>query len=136
MLYYRLFLFVILAAVLGLIFLQSQLEANLIWVASRYLAQLSTGISATVPPNPINNWVQQLKEKEVKLSEKEKNLAEKETLMEKQILEKISAQQKSDKKAVMFYLVLAGLGIFLLILLNFYLDWRRNKSLGIKNFKF
>lgn len=68
-------------------------------------------ITADVPPNPINQLNQQLKEKEAALAEKEKQLQQQE--------------QNSSQKTFYYLLIIGGA-----LLLNFYLDYRHRKKYG------
>ncbi|MEA3398256.1 MAG: hypothetical protein U9R06_00740 [Patescibacteria group bacterium] len=76
------------------------------------------GMSTSVPENPFNKLALQLKEKEEKLIQREQELDAREKELE--------PQNKNE------YLITAlGLGIivlFALVLLNYYLDYRRKKQ--------
>ncbi len=74
------------------------------------LAQASpaVGVQIKVPENPYNTLAQQLKEKEITLQEREKILAQKEALITSTVFSLIGF-------------------LFVLIILNFYFDWRHRK---------
>ena len=80
----------------------------------------SMGVSMSVSENPFNTLAQQLEEKEAQLQEKEKALEQKETGLGGQIF-------PSFDKIILG--LIAGLLIilFVLILLNFYFDYRHRK---------
>jgi len=80
------------------------------------------GVSVSVSENPFNTLAQQLKEKEIKLQEKEKELLKKETALKK---ENISSQGKIILSLISGLLII----LFILILINFYLDYKRRKEL-------
>ncbi len=93
-----------------------------IFVVNYLAAQAGSaiGISATVPPNPYNTIAQQLNKKEKELQEREKEINQK----EKQIKEKVVSQNK----AILWGLFSMTFILFVLILMNFYLDFKRKKS--------
>jgi hypothetical protein len=89
----------------------------------------SVGVSVSVPPNPYNTLVVQLQEWQNKLTEKEKILNQKELeLRQKSVIE-----GEIISKLILALLII----IFLLVLINFYLDFKfRVKFLKPKEKKF
>ena len=85
----------------------------------RSLANI-VGISATVPLNPFNGLAKQLQEKEKALALRESNLEANKLLI---LAEPIKKQNTRIN-------ILLGIGtvLFFMILINFYLDLRRNGS--------
>lgn len=134
MLYYRITLFFLLGLSFGLVLLQAVFDANLLWVGNYFLAQVTTGISATVPPNPINTLAQQLKEKELQLKSKEEIIDRRELFLEQKLMAELTEKEKESRRNIMIFLGAVSCALLSLILLNFYLDWKRNKKeLGIRN---
>ena len=89
----------------------------------------AVGVSVSVPPNPYNTIAVQLQDWQNKLIEKEKTLNQKE----------LELRQKSVIQGeIISKLIVALLGIiFLLVLINFYLDFKfrvKILSRGEKNF--
>ena len=78
------------------------------------------GISAIVPSNPFNKLAKQLQEKEMALALRESNLE----------ANKIFILEEPIKKQNMKINILLGIGaiLFFMILVNFFLDLRRNSS--------
>jgi len=76
----------------------------------------SVGVSVSVPPNPYNTLVVQLEEWQKQLEEKEKLLTQKEI----ELNQKSIFQGEIISKLVFALLVI----IFLLILINFYFDFK------------
>jgi len=76
----------------------------------------SVGVSVSVPPNPYNTLAVQLQEWQKRLEEKEKILTQKEI----ELNQKSIFQGEIISKLVVSLLVI----IFLLILINFYLDFK------------
>jgi hypothetical protein len=100
-------------------------------LVSYSLASLGSavGVSVSVPPNPYNTIAVQLQDWQNKLIEKEKTLNQKE----------LELRQKSVIQGeIISKLIVALLGIiFLLVLINFYLDFKfrvKILSRGEKNF--
>jgi len=100
-------------------------------LVSYSLASLGSavGVSVSVPPNPYNTIAVQLQDWQNKLIEKEKTLNQKE----------LELRQKSVIQGeIISKLIVALLGIiFLLVLINFYLDFKfrvKILSRGKKNF--
>lgn len=77
------------------------------------------GASAGVVANEYNTLAQSLREKEVQVNQKEVALARREAA----VMEEVG---KKDTKLV-FVVLFVGLLLLFLILLNFYLDWKRRK---------
>lgn len=79
----------------------------------------AVGMSISVPENPFNKVALQLEEREEELDERAKALAIREVELDK--------QAQIDNNPVIFFL-LAGIAVlFFLIILNYYLDYRRRK---------
>ncbi|MCU0679627.1 MAG: hypothetical protein MUC28_04260 [Planctomycetes bacterium] len=77
----------------------------------------SVGMSTSVPENPFNKLALDLKEKEDRLNQKERDLRER---------EKVLTDAPSQNKLIL----ILGVGtvfLFVLILLNYYFDYRRRK---------
>jgi len=79
-------------------------------------------MTASVFPNPVNTVAKQLQDKELALSAKESQLALKEGVIDEQIAK--------ERDKILFYLAIAGGVLFSMILFNFYLDFKRKKSLN------
>lgn len=103
----------------AVIFFQIAFDDNLIIAGRYFLAQADmaagVGASASVPQNPFNSLVQQFQEREQMLSEKEKELQQKDAALQEQANGKHNNQN--------WFLVV----LLILVLLNFYLDYRRRK---------
>lgn len=78
----------------------------------------------SVETNPFNTLAQQLQEKEKALSTKEVDLALREKLLE----ETRNRDQETKDKILTYLFIIAGV-LLILILLNFYLDYRRKNSI-------
>jgi hypothetical protein len=79
------------------------------------------GVSVSVEPNPFSQLAQQLKEKEIQLQEKEKILAQRETeLRDRDFL--------GGGKIILGLISGLLIILFILILLNFYLDYKRRRK--------
>ena len=76
----------------------------------------SVGVSVSVPPNPYNTLASKLQEWQTKLEEKEKLLTQKEI----ELNQKSIFQGEIISKLVVSLLII----IFVLILINFYLDFK------------
>ena len=89
-------------------------------VGENPLSQLGTavGVTVAIAPNPYNTLAEQLKQKEIALQEREQTIQEAES--EAQI-----KSQKGDR--TLSYLLGVGGILLILILANFYLDWRRER---------
>lgn len=81
------------------------------------LAQAGSGVgmSVSVAENPFNTLAQQLKEKETQLEEKEESL--------KTVLQ----QSERDSRIIMGLITVLISILFILILLNFYFDYKAGK---------
>lgn len=108
------FLLFILCVVATLAILDMAFDISPAAISQYLFAQVGSaiGMSTAVPPNPFNTLSRQLEEKEKALLEKEAGLAEKEELL----------AEKTDGKN---HLLIGGGILLILILLNFYLDYRR-----------
>ncbi len=78
------------------------------------------GMYASIEPNEYNLLAQQLDERVKELDEKEAELKE----QERQLVEEI--ERENDAKAVVYITAIGSL-LLVLVLLNFYLDWKRRK---------
>ena len=76
--------------------------------------------NAGVYPNQFNQVAQQLKAKEIALSEKEEAVQ-----LDREALEAVAAR---GQKKILTYLSVIGGVLFILILLNFYFDFRKRAS--------
>jgi len=81
------------------------------------------GMTISVPENPINKLALELKQKEAGLNEREQDLNEREKALAK-------ASALNDN----LYIFMGGgiIVLFILVLMNFYLDYKRRKSGAIK----
>jgi len=90
------------------------------YLGARFSSAVGVSSSASVPPNPMNTLALQLKEKEDKLNTRESQLDKRETDL------KSSSSVLQNK---IIWGMMAGIvALFLLIILNFILDWRRRKT--------
>lgn len=101
---------------------QAIFNANPVSVGRYLLAQIgsSVGIVVSVPPNPFNILAQQLKEKELALADRENELRQGEIAVTNKIASDLATQNR-----IFIYLLIIGGILLLLILFNFYLDYRR-----------
>ena len=77
----------------------------------------AVGMSISVPENPFNKLALQLKEKESQLAVREKELAAREQEL-----------NKTGNQDTLIWLLITGIGVlFVLIFLNYFLDYRRKK---------
>lgn len=103
-----------------LILLQSIFHLSPATFEKYFMAQI--GVTVGVLPNSFNTLAQQLSEKESTLSAKEQEIQQKEiALREKE-------EEKTQESRILFYLSVVGGILFILVLLNFYLDYRRRTS--------
>jgi hypothetical protein len=79
----------------------------------------SVGMSVGVPENPINKLAMQLKEKEEDLNERERALADKEAGL---------VNPSRGDRMIIWIMGLGIITLFILILVNFYLDRRYRKK--------
>ena len=80
----------------------------------------AVGMSVAIPENPFNKLALDLKNKENILNERELALSEK---------EKDLQSQASTNNNLSIVLMAGGIVVlFFLVLLNYYLDWKRKKS--------
>ncbi len=94
---------------------------NLLLIESPISGEVAgaTTLSAEVPPTPTNQLYLELKQKQLELNNKDQELQAKERYLNTQFLPNNSAIK-------LLYLTLGF--IFILLMLNFYLDYRRNKQ--------
>ena len=104
---------------------QSVFNANPVTIGKYFIAQIgsSVGIMTSVPPNPFNTLAQQLKEKELALLDKERELAQEEAALGKKIDKELATQNK-----ILLYLSIIGGILLILILFNFYFDYKRRSE--------
>lgn len=80
----------------------------------------AVGMSSSVAENPFNKLALDLKNKENSLSQKEQALNAREAVLNSQI---------GSNQAVLLWVIIAGILIlFILIIINFILDYRRRKN--------
>jgi len=84
--------------------------------ASAMLGSASIGMSAAVDENPFNTLAQQLIEKERELQGRENALDQREVIL------------RAREAPLALYSFIIGLVVSLLVLFNFFLDWRREKK--------
>ncbi len=83
--------------------------------AASMLGSASVGMSATVDENPFNTLAQQLVNKERELQARESTLDQREYVLD------------AREAPMALYSLLLGLAVCLLVLFNFYFDWRRDR---------
>lgn len=83
--------------------------------ASSMLGSASVGMNAAVDENPFNTLAQQLVNKERELQAREGVLDQREYVLD------------AREAPMAFYSLLLGLAVCLLVLFNFYFDWRRDR---------
>jgi cell shape-determining protein MreC len=79
------------------------------------------GMYASIEPNEYNELAQELKEYEQDLQKREAVIAQKEVLLRNE------AEQKDEQNTAIIYTTAIGVLLLLLILYNYYLDWRRKR---------
>jgi hypothetical protein len=79
----------------------------------------AVGLSVGVPENPFNKLALQLEEKEDQLNVREKSLNEQEA--------KLAAQAEVRYSPLLTGLTIGVIILFLLVIFNYYLDYRRKK---------
>lgn len=89
------------------------------YLGARFSSAVGVGSSASVPPNPINTLALQLQSKEENLNIRESQLNKKEA-------ELASANYVLQNK-IIWGMIIGIVTLFILIILNFILDWRRRK---------
>ena len=85
------------------------------------------GMSINIPENPFNKLAAQLKDKEEELAQKENELLSR----EQAIAKKTISQQR-------IIIIMLGIGItilFVLVIINYYLDFKRRKGIAISRSK-
>ena len=73
---------------------------------------------ASIEPNEYNRLAQEIKEKQEELERREAVVVEKEA---------VSAEDKVVNDRVVAYVIAISSLLLILVILNFYLDWRRRK---------
>ncbi|MCK4539735.1 hypothetical protein KAU09_01110 [Candidatus Parcubacteria bacterium] len=88
----------------------------------------AVGMSTSVAENPFSRLAFQLSEKEDRLNQKEKELNEREKSLDK--------HNKTEDQTLLFWLMAGGIMVlFILIILNYYLDWKRKRIKASNNLK-
>ncbi len=82
------------------------------------------GIGAAIPDNEFNSLAQALEQKQTELTEREKSLIAREEALGREYRETIAA----NNKLTLIVLGIVSLVLILLVLFNFYLDWKRGVS--------
>ena len=99
------------------------------YVGAQFGAAISgdipTNISVSIPANPFNTLALQLKEKENKLSDREKGIDQRES----DLIRAGSLQSK-----LMWILSIGIVILFVLIIVNYIMDYKRRKQSKISNF--
>ncbi|MDA3840419.1 MAG: hypothetical protein PF572_04980 [Patescibacteria group bacterium] len=90
------------------------------YLGANFSRAVGIGSSASVPPNPMNTLALQLKDKEDWLNTRESQLDKRETDLK-------SASSVLQNK-VIWGMIIGIVVLFLLILINFVMDWRRKKK--------
>lgn len=83
--------------------------------APSMLGSATVGMSAAVDENPFNTLAQQLVNKERELQARESVLDQREYVLD------------AREAPMAFYSLILGLAVCLLVLFNFYFDWRRSR---------
>ena len=90
------------------------------YLGARFSSAVGIGSTASVPANPMNTLALQLKEKESKLDTREMQLDKRELDLK---------SESSILQNKIIWGMIVGISIlFILILLNFFLDWHRKKT--------
>ena len=84
------------------------------------------GVSAGVLPNKYNTLAQQLEETKQELDKREQKLIERKASLEVRASEGNTAQNKT----VLYGIAISSV-LFILVVINFYLDWRRRRKFEI-----
>jgi hypothetical protein len=82
------------------------------------------GVSAAIPPNEWNSLASALAQKEAELNTRESALS----LREQSIAAEVDVMQQSREKRIYGYLFGVTTILFLLVISNFYLDYRRGHA--------
>lgn len=87
------------------------------------------GMSVSIPENPVNKLARELNEKEAALDEREAQIVQKEKELNKAVVREVNNDFR-----IYFYSLAGGIILlFGLVLLNFYLDFRRRQKARVKN---
>jgi len=90
------------------------------YLGAHFSSAVGIGSSASIPPNPVNTLALQLKEKENRLDARESQLEKRET--------DLKSTNSVLQNKVIWGMLVGIIILFVLILLNFILDWRRRRS--------
>ena len=90
------------------------------YLGARFSSAVGIGSSASVPPNPMNTLALQLKEKEDRLDIRESQLDKRET--------DLRSSSSVMQNRVIWGMMAGIIILFILIILNFILDWHRRKT--------
>lgn len=80
----------------------------------------AVGMSVSIPENPFNKLAVQLKEKEEILNQRENELNQK--------AEELNQKSKNTQSPMIIALMIGIVILFLLVLINYYLDYRRRQT--------
>jgi hypothetical protein len=83
------------------------------------------GVSVGIAPNPYNTLATQLDQEQTQLSQESADLTARENALGTN-----ATQDPSGDPAIVWYLAIAVTFIGILVLLNFYLDWRRLRRIA------
>jgi len=89
------------------------------YLGARFSSAVGVGSSASVPPNPMNTLALQLKEKENRLNIRESQLNKRET--------DLKSPNSVMQNKVIWGMMIGIIALFVLIMINYILDWRRRK---------
>ena len=116
----RLWFFVLI--VVGLLYVVGLNPASIsVFLGAKFGSAI--GMSINIPENPFNKLAAQLKDKEDQLAQKENELLSR----EQAIAKKTISQQR-------IIIIMLGIGItilFVLVIINYYLDFKRRKGITI-----
>jgi hypothetical protein len=80
------------------------------------------GMSVSIPENPFNKLALQLKEKEERLNAREAELAKRENVLT------TSGVPAGNQDKLVFYLMIGIIILFILVVANYYLDYKRRQK--------
>ncbi len=111
---------VILALIVSDWYVESYAENTPRYLRAEIGAVIESG--AAVPVNPINKFAFELKQKDEAIVEKEKSVQRQELFFKENIANK--------QTRILFYLFLVGGILLVLLIINFYLDFRHRRTRG------